>query len=194
MMGSMGKLLGLTGGIASGKSTVSEMFRECGFPIIDADLIAREVIKPLSAGWKEIVATFGKSILNTDQSIHRKRLAQIIFNDVDLRRQLEKITHPKILELVRQKAADFFNQGYPIVIFDAPLIVETGIHEKLDGLIVVEATKQQQTDRLVKKRGFDRQRAEVVISHQLGLEEKLKHATYVIDNTGSLEQTRIQVK
>lgn len=187
-------VVGLTGGIASGKSSVSRMLAELGARVVDADQIARAIVEPGKPALREIVRTFGRGVLAPDGSLDRKVLGRIVFSDEQKLSALNRITHPRIAraaraELERQRAS-----GAPLVIYDAALIVEKGWQHSLDGLIVVSVPERVQLDRLRRRDGLDENAARQRIRSQLPLAARLAVADYVVDNAGSLEQTRAQVK
>ncbi len=188
-------LVGLTGGIGTGKSTVSRMFRDLGCLIIDADLLAREVVEPGQPAYDTIVAEFGREILEPDGQIDRKKLGILVFNDPEKRRRLEELTHPEIRArqagILEALAADGFDG---IVIFDAALLVETGRAKNMDRLVVVTTDEATQTKRLVLRDNISKEEAARRIRSQMPLSEKVKLAHYVIDNSGSPEATERQVK
>ena len=182
-------VVGLTGGIASGKSVVSKTLKELGLPIIDADLIAREMVKPNEASYKNIVDHFGKEILNPDQTINRRKLAKIVFGDSKERERLNSILHPRIVEKIKRKIRDFKERGEKIVILDAALLVEAGELSLANKLIVVTASPKIQIKRLVQRDHLTEREAKKRISTQMPLSEKVKLADYVIDNSGSVTKT-----
>ena len=188
-------IVGLTGGVASGKSTVSNILREEGAYLIDADQIARDLVQPHTPVWRELIKTFGKDILQQDGSIHRKRLATIVFSDREKRDQLNQLLHPRIQEEM-QRRVRAIGQSDPdaIVVIDAALLVETGAHRDMDQLIVVQATEAQQVERLRGREGMDLEEAKRIVSAQMPLGEKLKVADFVIGNEGAIEETRRKAK
>lgn len=189
------KVLGLTGNIASGKSTVARMLEGMGARIIDADQIAREVVEPEKPAWVDIVKKFGPGILSPDGTIDRRRLGEIVFGDESKRRLLMDITHPRIKETVRERLAEFKEENAPVVVIEAALIVEKGgLREFLDGLIVVTADEETQIERLVKRSGHTREEALARIGSQMPAGEKALHADYLIDNSGTEEETEAEVK
>lgn len=189
------KVLGLTGSIGSGKSTVSRFFQALGAEVIDADVIAREVVRPGEPAWDEIVEEFGEEVLTCNLNLDRKKLAEIIFADKEKREKLNRITHPRIIGKIRE-LVDRYRQERKAeaVIIEAALIVERGgLGELISGLIVVTADENAQVERLTNERGFTREEALARIRAQMSSMEKAAHATYVIDNSGSLEDTARQV-
>jgi len=188
-------IVGLTGGVASGKTAVSQVLKEEGAYIIDADQIARELVQPHKPAWNELIRAFGQEILREDGSIHRKKLAEKVFADPEQRKLLNQILHPRIREEMDRRAKEI-GQKDPeaIVMIDAPLIVELGDHREMDKLIVVTSTQTQQIERLKDRDGTSPEEALRIVSSQMPLEEKLKFADFVIRNEGSLEETRKRTK
>lgn len=187
------RVIGLTGGIASGKTTVGRMLRELGAPVVDADLIARQVVEPGQPAYADIVREFGPEVVAPDGTLDRKRLGDIVFTDKAKRRLLEAMTHPRIAMAAQAETARHAAAGEPVVIYEAALIVENRIHEALAGLIVVKAHPEQQVERAVKRDNIPVEHARARIAAQLPLAKKLEVATHVIDNTGTLDDTRAQV-
>lgn len=182
-------VVGLTGGIASGKSVVSKTLKELGLPIIDADLIAREMVRPNEEGYRDIVDHFGKGILNPDQTINRRKLAKIIFSDSKEREGLNSILHPRIVEKIKRRIRDFKERGERIVILDAALLIEAGELSLADKLIVVTVSPKIQVKRLVQRDHLTEREAKERIATQMPLSEKVKLADYVIDNSGLAKKT-----
>jgi dephospho-CoA kinase len=137
------KLIGLTGGIASGKSTVSAILRRLGAKIIDADALARQIVEPHQPAWNEIVGAFGKEILQSDQTLDRKKLRKLVFDEPNARKKLEAITHPRIRRLAQKKIAESAATGAPLVVYEAPLFFETGIHVWLRPVVLVACEKRK---------------------------------------------------
>ena len=185
----------LTGGYASGKSTVANMFVELGAILIDADQLAREVVEPEKAAWFEIVAHFGKGILLENMEIDRKALGDIVFKDKEERERLNEIVHPRVLE-EELKAIEKMREREPdaIVILSVPLLIESGHYTHCDKIIVVTVDEETHVKRLMERDGFSREEAVRRISAQMPLSEKVKFADYVIDNSGGIEDTKRQVK
>lgn len=187
------KVVGLTGGIASGKSTVSEMFRRLGAPIIDADLVAREVVQPGRWAWKRIVRCFGRGILQEDQQIDRKQLGKRVFERPWERRFLNLLTHPPIYLEILKGIGRHWRAKTPLVMVDAALLYETPLQLFIRPVIVVYADPETQIDRLIRRDKVNREEALQRIRSQLCLEEKKRRAEFVIDNSGSRERTDQQV-
>jgi len=175
-------LVGLTGGIASGKSTVARAFRERGIPVIDADQLAREVVAPGSEGLAAIVETFGEEVLLPDGSLDRKGLGARVFADQSLLPQLNGIVHPLVGRLSAERIAAIDEASVPYAIYEAPLIVENGLHRAMRALIVVALDVPLQIERVMKRDGLGQEEAENRIKAQAPLSKKLEAADYVIDN------------
>lgn len=190
----MTRVIGLTGGIASGKSLVARTLRELGAPVIDADELARQVVEPGQPAYEDVVREFGPGVLAGDGTLDRKRLAEIVFADDKKRKRLGQITHPRIAQLALAQTAELAARGAPIVIYEAALLVENGIHKNLGGLIVVKAEPEQQLARAAARDGTGAEAARARIASQLPLADKLAVATHVIDNSGTPEETRRQVE
>lgn len=188
-------VVGLTGGYASGKSTVARIFVEMGAVLIDADELAREVVRPGKPAWSEIVAHFGKGILLENSEIDRKALAEIIFRDEKERERLNSIVHPMVLE-EELKAIDEIRGKKPdaIVIMNVPLLIESGHFNYCDRIVVVTVDEETHIKRLMDRDGFTREEAIRRISSQMPLSEKVKYADFVIDNNGSIEETKREVR
>ncbi|PIV19896.1 MAG: dephospho-CoA kinase [Deltaproteobacteria bacterium CG03_land_8_20_14_0_80_45_14] len=184
-------IVGLTGGAASGKTAVSQVLKEEGAYIIDADRIARELVQPHKPAWNELIRVFGKEILQEDGSLHRKKLADKVFADPKQRKLLNQILHPRIKEEMDRRTKEI-GQKDPeaIVVIDAPLLVELGNHHEVDKLIVVTSTQMQQIERLKDRDGANPEEALRIVSSQMALEEKVKFADFVIRNEGFLEETK----
>lgn len=188
------KVIGLTGNIASGKSLVASMFETLGAKVIDFDDIARKIVEPGEPAWNEIVDTFGRGILNPDDSINRKALGDVIFNDNQKRKILNEITHPKIVLYTRENVEKYRNENVEIVIIEAALIVERGgLNDLIEKLILVTSDEESQIERLATRNGFSREEAISRINSQMPTEEKVKYADYLIDNSGTQEETQKQV-
>ena len=188
------KLVGLTGGIASGKSTVAKILTELGAAIVDADILSREVVAPGHDGWKEIVATFGRDVLQADQNLDRQKLRTLIFNNPDARKQLEAIIHPRVRALAEQRIREHGEAGYAVVVYEVPLLFEGNLQEWLRPVILVASNVDLQRQRLQRRDGLDASAAQKHIDAQMSLEDKRKLADYVIENDGSLADLESQVR
>lgn len=184
------KLLGLTGGIASGKSTVGQLLREEGFPVIDADQVAREVVEPGTPALEEIFESFGHHLKREDGSLDRKALGQIVFGQPQKLKQLNQITHPRVAQRFQEKVAALAEQGEEVVIYEVPLLFETGLHQMMNGVILVSLEQEQQLARLMKREGLNQEDALARIKSQMPLAEKQKLADWIIDNSGDLDDLK----
>jgi dephospho-CoA kinase len=184
--------VGLTGGVASGKSTVSAMLAELGAVVIDADLLAREVVSPGTDGLAAVVEEFGPEVLGPDGALDRPRLGALVFADPERRSALEAIIHPR----VRARAAEIEAAAHEgsVVVHDIPLLTETGQAASFDAVVVVDVPTDVQVDRMVRIRGMSEEDARARISAQAPREERLAIATYIVENTGSLDELRARVE
>jgi len=186
--------LGLTGGIATGKSAVAAMLRELRFDVLDADSLARQLIEPSQPAYHEVLREFCTSILDSDQSVHRAKLAAIVFTNPAKLARLNAILHPRVEAAVVQQFAEWSRDGARDAAFvEAALLVEAGYLKHLDRLVVTWCRPEQQLERL-RARGFSDTDARSRIAAQLPVEDKLRHATEKIDCSASLEETRKQVE
>ena len=185
---------GLTGGIASGKSTVAKMLRELGFPVLEADRIAHQVIEPGRPAYAEVISQFGAEILDADKRISRSRLGAVVFNDRDKLNQLNAIVHPRVEQEMIRQFAELERSGKQRAAFvEAALIFEANLHKRLDGVVVAWCLPEQQLARLI-ERGLSEAEARKRIAMQMPVQEKLALATDKIDCSGSLQETRRQVE
>jgi dephospho-CoA kinase len=178
--------VGLTGGIASGKSTVSRMLSDLGAVIIDSDLIAREVVEPGTDGLKEVVAAFGTDVLTAEGALDRPKVGAIVFADPEKRKVLEAIIHPRVF--LRAIEIDEAAGEHAVIVNDIPLLAETNQADRFDAVVVVDVPTEVQVERMVRDRGMGVDEAESRIAAQATREERLAIATYVIENTGTLEE------
>lgn len=183
-------VFGLTGGIGSGKSTVAARFRARGCPVIDADVLAREVVQKGSPGLAAIRERFGDGVLDERGELDRKKLADVVFGDEQARRDLNGITHPRVRELALERLQELDAQGEPLACYEVPLLVESGLADMLRPLVVVVVDVPTQVERTVTRDGMSREQAEARIAAQMPLAQKAKLADHVIDNSGSEEATR----
>jgi len=188
------RVIGLTGGIASGKSTVARVLEEYGAAVIDADRLAREVVMPGMPAYAAIIAEFGAGILNSDRTIDRKALGRIVFADPEARRRLEGITHPAIRRRAEEKLAELQQSGNPVAFYMAPLLVEAGATSRVDEIWVVYTDRETQLTRLMRRDGIGRDEALQRLAAQMPMDEKKKYGTVVIDNRGTPEETERQVR
>jgi len=188
-------LVGLTGGIATGKSTVSDIFRRLGCVIIDADVLAREVVEPGQPAYDELVAEFGRGILQPDGTLDRKKVGAIVFAAAAKRERLEAITHPRIRERFATKLDELVARDFAgIVVFDAPVLIESGNYKTMDRLVVVATDEATQARRLTARDALDGVETERRIASQMPVAAKAKLAHYVVDNSGDREATIAEVR
>jgi len=184
--------IGLTGGISSGKSAVASHFEALGVPVIDTDILAREVVEPGEPGLAAVRREFGDDVLGADGRLDRRKLRSIVFADAAMRRRLESILHPMIKALMLARLEALRGEPYAIVV--VPLLVETEFEELVDRVLVVDVPVETQVERLMARDGITRAEAEAMIAAQTTRETRVAHADDVIDNSGSLDSTRAQVE
>ena len=187
------KLIGLTGGVGSGKSTVATMLRELGAVVVDADEASHAVYEPGTPGFETVVGEFGDYYVS-DGHIDRQRLGELIFKDAASRRRLNAIVHPLVRDWMAARTAEAAEQGADVVVQDVPLLFENGLDPLFSSVVLVYVPEEMQLARLVEGRGFTPERARAVIATQVPIEEKRRRAHIVIDNSGTPEQTRGQVE
>ena len=188
------KIIGITGGIGSGKSTVSRMIRERGYPVIDLDILAHRVIEPGEPAYRKIVARFGTEILGPDRKIDRRRLGQRVFPDQEARRELESFTHPEISTLMEREIQTHREEGCTLLFLEVPLLYEVGMDSWIRPVIVVKSPEAICIERLKSRK--DLLSDQEILSRmrsQMNIEEKTRRADYVIDNSGNPENTRSQL-
>ncbi len=184
------RVIGLTGGIATGKSTVARFFEERGVNVIDADGLSREAVRPGSLALERIVELFGTGMLLPDGNLDRKRLGSLVFSDPEKRRQLEGIVHPEVKRLAEARIARLASEGHRVVLYMAPLLIEAGAEERVDEIWVVTVRPEIQKERLMRRDGINREEAERIIASQMPLAEKERLGRVVIDNSGTPEDIR----
>lgn len=192
MIQNRAKIIGLTGGIGTGKSTVAKLIRDRGFPVIDADLIAREVVNIGESAYIKIVETFGIHILNEDKSINRKKLGSIVFSNSEMLHTLNKIVHPEIYKKIKEDISKY-SKEHRVIFLDIPLLIEEMENLKKSGIIfdqiwLVYADYKTQLERVMKRDNVDYENAKIRIEAQLPIDEKIKYADVIIDNTGTTEK------
>ncbi|WP_031407731.1 dephospho-CoA kinase [Geobacillus vulcani] len=185
--------IGLTGGIASGKSTVSAMMRELGLPVIDADEAARAVVRPGEEAYRQIVAAFGPDIVQANGEIDRVKLGAIVFHDEEERKKLNAIVHPAVRRKMLAEKEALVRSGAKTVVLDIPLLFESGLTAWVDKILVVYVDDDVQLRRLMERNGFTEEEARARIRAQWPLAEKIKQADAVINNNGTREETRRQL-
>lgn len=187
-------IIGLTGSIASGKSTVSAMFSELDIPVVDADQIARVVVQPGEKAYREIVAAFSHTILHSDNTIDRSRLGSIVFEDGDKRKQLNAIVHPEVRKKMLQERDTYIESGYRCVVLDIPLLFESKLTHFVDTTIVVFVEETIQLKRLMEREGYSKSESSQRIRSQIPMDDKKLLADVVLDNNGTKEQTFDQLQ
>ncbi|XP_023713600.1 dephospho-CoA kinase domain-containing protein [Cryptotermes secundus] len=187
-------IVGVTGGIATGKSTVCDVFREYGIPVIDADVAARKVVEPGRKAWRLIKKEFGDAVFHKDGQLNREILGEIIFDSVEKRRKLNEITHPEIYSEMFWAAVKCFFQGHQFIVMDLPLLFESGsMLDYLYKIIVVTCEEDLQLQRLMERNSMSESKAKKRISAQMSLERKCEQAHFVVENSGTIQDTREQV-
>lgn len=189
----MALIIGLTGGIASGKSTVSAMFSSLEIPVIDADIISRQVVEPDQSAYHEIIRVFGEEIVKKDQTLDRKKLGAIIFADDDKRKQLNAIVHPAVRKGMLQQKEDYARKGEACIVLDIPLLFEGNLTSIVDKTIVVAVNEDVQLQRLMERDQLTTVEAKQRIKSQMPMEEKIRLADAVIHNDGSKAESRQQL-
>ncbi|AIO19618.1 Dephospho-CoA kinase [Candidatus Izimaplasma bacterium HR1] len=188
------KILGLTGGIASGKSTVTKFFIDEGIPVIDTDLIARNLLNKGTESYNEVIEFFSDEILLTNNEINRKKLGRIIFSNPQKRHKLNEICHPKVLKEVNEQIALLKEENAKVIVIDVPLLFETNYQELVDKTIVVYTSPEKQLERLISRDSITEEYAKMKINSQTPLSEKVTLADYVIDNSFSILDTKRDFK
>jgi dephospho-CoA kinase len=188
------KLVGLTGGIASGKSTVAKILERLGAAVINADDLSREVVEPGKVAWQEIIDAFGTRVLQPDQTLDRQKLRTVIFSDRDGRKKLEAIIHPRVRALAEERIREHTAAGYSIIVYEVPLLFEGKLHEWLRPVILVACDVDTQRSRLQERDHLTQTEAQKHIDAQMSLAEKRRLADYVIENDGNLEELEQQVQ
>jgi dephospho-CoA kinase len=186
-------VIGLTGGIASGKSTLSRLLRQWGVPVVDADAVARLVVQPGAPAHGELVEVFGPGILEADQSINRRRLGCLVFSDEQARERVNAITHPRVIAAILAELSALREQGAGVAVVEAPLLIESGMVDLVDEVWVVAVDEATQLERLMRRDRCSLDDAKKRVAAQLPLGEKLRHAHRIIDNSGTEEETFGQV-
>ncbi|GEK58117.1 dephospho-CoA kinase [Marinococcus halophilus] len=186
-------VIGLTGGIASGKSLVADTLREQGLPVIDADVISREVVEPGEPALEQIIEHFGPEILQLDGTLDRKKLGSVIFNDTEKRQVLNQIIHPAVRQRMMTKRDNLVREGNEHVVLDIPLLLENNLNFLVDRVIVVYVNESTQKQRLIDRDGRGEEDAAARIKSQMPLEEKRHLADAVVDNSGTEKETKNQV-
>ena len=186
-------VIGLTGGILSGKSTVSKILAERGAVVIDADKVGHEVYKPGTEGWREVVAAFGKDILSPNDEIDRKRLAGVVFGDPAALERLNRIMHPRMRDIMEERLEKLRGEGVGVVVLEAAVLIEAGWTDLVDEVWVTAAPEERVIGRLQNRSGLDEEQARSRIRAQLSVEERARHADAVINTDCTIEETKAEV-
>ena len=188
------KIVGLTGGISSGKSTVSSYLKQLKIPVIDADEVARKVVEPNSQGAREIRKTFGSDVFEEDGSLNRQKLGSLIFSNAENRQKLDDLLQPLIKIMILDEIEEYRQKGENMIVLDLPLLFEKQYEELCEDIIVVYIPKELQLERLMRRNQYTKQEALSRIDSQLSIEEKRKRATVLLDNQGTIQKLYQQVE
>lgn len=189
----MSYILGLTGSIATGKSTVAKLFLSAGIPVVDADLGARAVVLPGAPGLADIITHFGEAYLLPDGTLDRKRLGALIFSDREKRAELDALLKERIKHWIQAEKERYISEGHELIVLDIPLLYEGGYEDSCDAVMVVYVPEELQLQRLMSRNHLDEQEAAQRMQSQLSIEKKKELADFVIDNSGTIEETEKQV-
>ena len=188
-------IIGITGSFGTGKTTVAKIFKELGAKLIDADKLAHKIIRPKTMAWKKVIASFGRNILLPQGIIDRKKLGSIVFKDKPSLDKLCRIIHPIVIEEIEKKVNQIkIDTPDSLVVIDAPLLIEAGLMDKIDALIVVKANRETQIKRSINRTRLSRDQILQRIRMQMSLKDKEEKADYIIDNNGTLAQTKKEVE
>ncbi|MFB1050861.1 dephospho-CoA kinase [Paraliobacillus sp. JSM ZJ581] len=190
----MTRIIGLTGGIATGKSTVSNFFKKNGIPVIDADGIAKEVVEPNQEAYRQIISAFGTSILQQNGQLDRRKLGNIVFTNENKRQQLNSIVHPQVKKVMLARRDQLINEEHPVIVLDIPLLFESQLENLVDLVVVVYSHAEVQLERLMHRNQLTKEEASNRIQSQLPITQKAKAANIVIDNNGSIADTQKQCR
>jgi dephospho-CoA kinase len=188
------KLVGLTGGIASGKTAAAAILRRLGAAVVNADELSREVVRPGEEAWKEIITAFGPAVLQQDKTLDRKKLRKLVFDDPAARKKLEAIIHPKVRALAEKKFHELKAAGNEIIVYEVPLLFEGQLQLWLRPVILIACSTATQKQRLQQRDGLTDEQAQRHLNAQMSLEQKRRLADYVVENNGSLDDLEQQVK
>ena len=190
----MMKVIGLTGGIGSGKSTISKYLAELGAVVMDADKVGHEVFQPGTEGWNDVVATFGKEVIDDAGEVDRKKLGEIVFNNPEALHKLNKIVHPRAHDIAKSRLDGYRQQGGEVVVFEVILLIEAGWTDLVDEVWVAVADEDTVVKRLEQQRGMSKEEILARIHSQMTPEEWIKHANVVIKNNGDIDELKAKVK
>ena len=190
----MTKVIGLTGGIGSGKSTVSQFLMELGAVILDADKVGHEAFKPNTEAWREVVAAFGRQILTPGGEVDRKKLGEIVFSQPEALSRLNQIMHPRMYDMMKAQIEEYRRQGVDVVVLEAAILIEANWTSLVDEVWATVAPETMVLQRLKEQRGIEKEQTLARIRSQLSAEERIKHADVVINNEGDLDVVKARVK
>ena len=188
------KVIGLTGGIGSGKSAVSQCLAELGAVILDADKVGHEAFKPDTEAWREVVATFGRQVLTHSGEVDRKKLGEIVFNNSEALSRLNQIMHPRMYDMMKAQIEEYRRQGVDVVVIEAAVLIEANWTPLVDEVWVTVASEAKVLERIKKQRGLDEEQVLARIRSQLSMEERISHADVVINNDGELDEVKAKLK
>lgn len=188
----MTTIIGLTGGIATGKSTVSNLFNTKGIPVIDADQIAKQIVEPGKEAYHQIINTFGPSVIQEDGQLNRRKLANIVFSNEKKRQLLNNIVHPQVKNVMLNKRDRLIKENHPLVVLDIPLLFESQLEDLVDQIVVVYSHPETQLARLMKRNKLTKEEAADRIQSQLPITQKAEKADVVLDNNGSIDELEQQ--
>jgi len=190
----MMKVIGLTGGFGSGKSTVSQLLHELGAVVLDADTIGHEAYKPNTETWLEVVSAFGRQILTSNGEIDRGRLGQIVFSDPESLARLNQIVHPRMYEMMKTQIEEFRKQGVEVVVLEAAILLEAGWTPLVDEVWVTVAPEHEVVKRTLERNGLTEEQILARIDSQLSSEERTEYADVIINNDGSVDELKVKIK
>ena len=190
----MMKVIGITGGIGSGKSTVSQLLHELGAVVLDADEVGHEAYKPNTETWLEVVSAFGKQILTPNGEVDRRSLSQIVFSDPESLARLNQIVHPRMYEMMKTQIEEFRRQGVKVVVLEAAILLEAGWTPLVDEVWVTVAPEHEVVKRTVERTGLPEEQVLAIIHSQLSSEERTEHADVIINNDGSIDELKVKIK
>jgi dephospho-CoA kinase len=188
------KVIGLTGGIGSGKSTILQYLAELGAIIMDADKVGHEVFQPGTEGWNDVVATFGKEVIDAAGEVDRKKLGEIVFNSPEALHKLNQIVHPRAHEIAKSRLNEYRQQGVEVVVFEVILLIEAGWTDLVNEVWVAVADEDTVVKRLKRQRGMSEEEILARIHSQMTQEEWIKHADVVVENNGDIDELKAKVK
>ena len=188
------KVIGLTGGIGSGKSTVSQYLAELGAVVLDADKVGHEAFKPDTPAWRDVVATFGREVLAPSGEVDRKKLGEIVFNEPEALSRLNQIMHPRMYDMMKTRIEEYRRQGVAVVVIEAAVLIEANWTSLVDEVWVTVVPESTVLERIKKQRGLAEEQTLARIRSQIPIEERLKHADVVINNDGDLDDVKAKVK